>query len=62
MSSACAALLVQFPPWVTVWGYGWRPAVGPGSQAPGAPCPAAAHAPSRPAAAHAPRPRLAPRT
>lgn len=31
-------------------GYGWRLAVGPGSQAPGAPCPAAAHAPQPPGA------------
>ena len=57
------ALLVQFPPWATVWGHGWRP--GPPTHAPqsppGPPRPRLAHpcpqAPARPT--HAPRPRQA---
>lgn len=61
MSSACRGSIGAIPPvgdGVGIW-VAPRPSA-PGSQAPGAPCPAAAHAPSRPAAAHAPRPSLAP--
>ena len=63
------ALLVQFPPWATVWGHGWRP--GPPTHAPQSPpgpprprlahpCPQAPPGPQAPARpTHAPRPRQA---